>query len=130
MLELKNFLDPANVIDRGSDISTLKECLAFAIGNRHGHFNYMRPFLGMDFSIRVFGEKPFEGSASFHRPLSPEELALILLEYSNARREESRARYSVQRDLFTDKGWAISRSADDVDEEGNPLIAAYATWVD
>ncbi len=131
MLELKNLLDPANIIGRGADISTLKECLAFTLGNdRRRYFNYTRPISGMDYSIRVVGEKPFEECAVFYRPLSPDELAESLLKLSDARQEEGPARYPQRPSSSSIKGWTISRSVDDVDEEGNPLIAAYATWMD
>jgi hypothetical protein len=131
MLTLENFLAPSNVIGRGCTISILEHCLAFAIGNKPGsYFNYMRPFPGMDYSIRVLGEKPFEESASFHRPFSPEELAMSLLKYSEASQPENRARYPIRPSLSAIKGWTISKSAADVDEERNPLVAAYATWID
>jgi hypothetical protein len=131
MLKLENFLAPSNVIGQGCDVPRLTELLTFAIGNKPGlHFNYMRPFPETDRSVRVLGKKPFEGGVSFPRPMSPEEMALSLMKYSDSRQPVDQARYSTQPSSSAIKGWMISRSADDLDEQGDPLVAAYATWID
>jgi hypothetical protein len=84
----------------------------------------------MDRSIRIFGQYPFKESVPFHQPLSPRELAVGLIKYIEARNPEDRARYPDRPvEIGLVKGWTISRCTDLTDENGNPLVAAYAAWI-
>lgn len=128
---LKALLDPSYVIGRGYAISTLTACLSFAINNEVGpYFGHVKPVPGMEHSIRLLGKEAFEGSVPLPEPLSSRELALHLMKLSEGRQLEDQARYSNRPTCSALKGWTISRSVDETDDGGNPLIAAYATWIE
>jgi hypothetical protein len=129
---IETILDPSQILGSGYTVDMLAFCLEYAIRlNPNERFGYFKPVPPeMDRSIRLFGQHPFEDSAPFPRPLTPRELALELLKYTNASKEKGPARYPINpRDEIMMKGWTISQCADVVDEKGHPLIAAYAAWI-
>lgn len=126
---IDELLAPPQVIGSGCDISTLTRCLEFAVREKpEAVFKHFRPIPGMDRSIRLFGHYPFAGSVQSRYPLDPHGLTKELMKYSHARQPEDRARYRQMENPSAMKGWTISRSVDFLDEQGYPIIAAYATW--
>jgi hypothetical protein len=114
------------VIGWSSDPGILTVCLRIALWNTPGEgFHYSAPLPGLDRSIRIFGQGRFENSVSFPRALPPERITDQL-----AFLARTEARYPPQTRLdgaSASKGWTIL-TLDEKDVEGNPLVAAYATW--
>jgi|GEM_PF-4924115 hypothetical protein len=129
MIEI--LLAPSYVIGQGYDLSTLTECLLFASGGKVGpYFGHVKPISGMDCSIRLLGKEVFAGSNPLPCQLNQRAMALELLLYSEASQEEDRARYKIRPSSSAVKGWTVSRASEFIDRSGNPLIAAYATWIE
>jgi hypothetical protein len=115
-------LSASEIIGWGCDAKTIRRCLELALNDcTEKSFRYIGPVPGLDCSVRVFGQNPFEGSVSLSRPINTEDLARELV-----RLARTEARYSPTEDFSRERGWTIHKSTDG---DGNLFVAAYATWV-
>jgi hypothetical protein len=115
----------SEAVGQGCDEGSLTRCLAVCVnGGRLMHFSHFKPVPGLDSSIRVFGQDPFEDSVPFPHQLAPEGLAYYLM-----RLARTEARYPVRSGASVLMGWTIHRT-NETDQGGHMLIVAQATWVD
>ncbi|HUC02094.1 MAG TPA: hypothetical protein VMA75_04305 [Candidatus Paceibacterota bacterium] len=133
----EDLLSPANVIGRGDDLPSIADRIRIALtiggGSAARQFAYQQRIPHPDRSLWVVGIGPFEKCVPFSPPVGVMEFARKLLRYSDAQQREDRARYPSVPASFAataTKGWTISRSPAITDQIGNPLIAAYASWID
>jgi len=129
---IEALLSKQYVIAHGHDVPTLALGFWLAIGQKpEGRLCHFKPVNGKPYSIRIFGQNPFENSIPLWKPMSSTELAAYLMATSHTERPLDQARYEERgSDPSGRKGWTISRSVDIVDEKGCPLVVAYAAWID
>lgn len=128
-------LSPESFVGHCDDLQNIVKCLKRALdrnGKTEPRFAYHQRILHLNYSVWIVGIGSFENGDRFPTPITFREFAQKLLRHSGEAKQEDCARYPTAPACFATipvKGWTISRSAEHVDSAGNPLVAAYATWV-
>ena len=116
-------LSASTVIGASHDVTDVEKCLLITLGDSQDKcFKHMTIIHGLDCSVRVFGQQPFFESIELPERFSPQALATELFRLTG-----TEARYAPRPRSFMKKGWTIHKA---IDEEGNLLAAAYASWID
>lgn len=116
-------LSASEIIGWGCNINTIRRCLELALKDcPEKSFKYIGIVSGLDRSVRVFGQNPFENSIALSYPINTENLARELVPLAR-----TEARYFPTKNSSGGKGWTIHKATDG---DGNIFVAAYATWID